>query len=61
MQLNEAIENNLAWAARRVKEDPMFFQRLASGQKPSILYIGCSDSRVAAEEMLGAATFKHDF
>ena len=54
MQLNEAIENNLAWAAKRVEEDPMFFKRLARSQKPSILYIGCSDSRVAAEELLGA-------
>ena len=54
MQLKEAIENNLAWAAKRVEEDPMFFKQLARGQKPSILYIGCSDSRVTAEEMLGA-------
>ena len=54
MQLKEAIENNLDWAAKRVEEDPMFFKQLARGQKPSILYIGCSDSRVTAEEMLGA-------
>ena len=54
MQLYEAIENNATWAAKRVEVDPMFFKRLACGQKPSILYIGCSDSRVAAEEMLGA-------
>ena len=54
MQLHEAIENNASWAAKRVEDDPMFFKRLASGQKPSILYIGCSDSRVTAEEMLGA-------
>ena len=54
MQLNEAIENNMAWATKRFEDDPLFFKRLARGQKPSILYIGCSDSRVAAEEMLGA-------
>jgi carbonic anhydrase len=54
MQLNEAIENNAVWASKRVDEDPMFFKRLARGQNPSILYIGCSDSRVTAEEMLGA-------
>ena len=54
MQLNEAIENNMAWVTKRVEDDPLFFKRLARGQKPSILYIGCSDSRVAAEEMLGA-------
>jgi carbonic anhydrase len=50
MKLHEAIENNATWAAKRVEEDPMFVR----GQKPSILYIGCSDSRVSAEEMLGA-------
>ncbi len=54
MQIDEAIANNLTWSAKRVEEDPMFFTRLARGQKPSILYIGCSDSRVTAEEMLGA-------
>jgi len=52
MQLNEAIENNIAWAANRIEEDPMFFKRLV-GQKPSILYILSADSRVTAEEMLG--------
>lgn len=54
MRLNEAIENNIVWAAKRIEEDPMFFKQLARGQRPSILYIGCSDSRVTAEEMLGA-------
>jgi len=37
MQLNEAIENNSAWAAKRVAEDPAFFNRLARGQKPKDL------------------------
>ena len=46
MQLNEAIDNNLAWATKRAEQDPIFFERLARGQKPSIVYIGCSDSRV---------------
>lgn len=54
MQLHEALNNNLDWAANRLEDDPLFFTRLARGQKPSILYIGCSDSRVAAEEMMGA-------
>lgn len=54
MQLNEAIANNAIWAAKRLEEDPLFFKRLAHNQSPSILYIGCSDSRVTAEEMLGA-------
>lgn len=54
MQLDEALNNNLDWAAKRLEDDPLFFTQLARGQRPSILYIGCSDSRVAAEEMLGA-------
>ncbi len=54
MQLQEALENNQEWATKRLEEDPRFFKRLARGQQPSILYIGCSDSRVTAEEMLGA-------
>ena len=54
MELHEAIENNSFWASKRIEEDPMFFEKLARGQKPSILYIGCSDSRVTAEEMMGA-------
>ncbi len=54
MKLNEALDNNLVWAAKRLADDPNYFKLLARGQKPSILYIGCSDSRVAAEEMFGA-------
>ncbi len=54
MQLKTALENNKAWAAMRVLEDPTYFEKLAQGQRPSTLYIGCSDSRVTAEEMIGA-------
>ncbi len=54
MELSEAIENNTIWAAKRLEEDCRFFERLARDQTPSILYVGCSDSRVTAEEMLGA-------
>lgn len=54
MELHEAIRNNREWASKRIEDDPTFFMKLAQGQRPSILYIGCSDSRVAAEEMLGA-------
>ncbi|KAK3582420.1 hypothetical protein CHS0354_023966 [Potamilus streckersoni] len=38
-----------------LKDDPAFFENLAMGQNPSCLYIGCSDSRVTAEELLGAS------
>ncbi len=44
MQLNEAIENNAAWAANRVEEDTLFFNRLARGQKPSQVIIICFHS-----------------
>ena len=45
------LENNVAWAQARVKEDPEFFHRLASLQTPEFLWIGCSDSRVPANQI----------
>ncbi len=54
MRLKTALENNKAWAAMRIREDPKYFENLSKGQSPHILYIGCSDSRVTAEEMIGA-------
>ncbi|MBL8607050.1 MAG: carbonic anhydrase [Myxococcales bacterium] len=53
--LRQALANNERWAERKRAEDPEYFERLARGQNPEILYIGCSDSRVTVEEMLGAA------
>jgi carbonic anhydrase len=47
------FENNRAWVGRKVAADPEYFTRLAGGQKPRLLYIGCSDSRVTAEEIMG--------
>jgi carbonic anhydrase len=47
------FENNRAWVGRRLAADPGYFTRLASGQQPKLLYIGCSDSRVTAEEIMG--------
>jgi len=47
------IANNRAWAANRIKQDPTFFSRLAGQQAPSFLWIGCSDSRVPANEIVG--------
>jgi carbonic anhydrase len=47
------FENNRAWVARKLAADPEFFVRLAKGQQPQLLYIGCSDSRVTAEEIMG--------
>jgi carbonic anhydrase len=45
--------NNQAWARARVAEDPDFFKRLENQQRPEYLWIGCADSRVPANEILG--------
>ena len=45
--------NNSVWAARKVATDPGFFKRLESQQAPEYLWIGCSDSRVPANEIVG--------
>lgn len=47
------LKENKAWAAEKVKEDPEFFSRLAHLQSPEYLWIGCSDSRVPANEITG--------
>ncbi|MCJ8211713.1 carbonate dehydratase [Mucilaginibacter sp. RS28] len=47
------IDGNINWVNNRVKEDPEFFTRLAKGQSPEVLWIGCSDSRVPANEVTG--------
>ncbi len=47
------LENNRAWAAARVEADPDFFARLARQQAPEFLWIGCSDSRVPANQIVG--------
>lgn len=51
--LPELFEKNRAWAARLTERDPDFFHRLARQQAPSHLWIGCSDSRVPANEIVG--------
>ncbi|MGN6195954.1 MAG: carbonic anhydrase [Ginsengibacter sp.] len=47
------LENNAAWAAAQLKEDPEYFQRLVNLQQPQVLWIGCSDSRVPADRITG--------
>jgi len=47
----QLLENNKKWVAKKLKEDSRFFERLAKGQKPPILWIGCADSRVSANEI----------
>ena len=51
--LAELFDNNRRWAARRVEADPQFFERLLKQQLPAYLWIGCSDSRVPANEIVG--------
>ncbi|MCO5934272.1 carbonate dehydratase [Mucilaginibacter sp. RB4R14] len=50
---NKLKTNNSEWAAKRTAEDPEYFKRLAEGQQPEVLWIGCSDSRVPANEVTG--------
>ncbi|HTI62147.1 MAG TPA: carbonate dehydratase [Gemmatimonadaceae bacterium] len=51
--LSELFANNRAWAAEMTLRDPAFFQRLTSQQAPQYLWIGCADSRVPANEIVG--------
>ncbi|WP_396179174.1 carbonate dehydratase [Flavobacterium sp.] len=48
------IEGNKNWVASKINEDPEYFERLSKGQSPPLLWIGCSDSRVPANEVIGA-------
>jgi carbonic anhydrase len=52
-QLKELFENNRAWAAARLAENPDVFTEQLEGQQPQYLWIGCSDSRVPANEIIG--------
>ena len=51
----DLFERNRQWAASMIEEDPNFFKDLASQQNPEYLWIGCSDSRVPANELVGMA------
>jgi carbonic anhydrase len=51
--LNHLFENNRAWATEITREDPEFFTRLTGQQSPQYLWIGCSDSRVPANQIVG--------
>lgn len=50
----QIFENNRQWIASKTATDKDFFKKLATDQNPEYLYIGCSDSRVTAEELMGA-------
>ncbi len=51
--LRTLFENNKAWAKSRVSKDPQYFHRMSEAQDPYYLWIGCSDSRVPANEIVG--------
>jgi len=51
--LDDLKANNRAWSARKTQVDPEFFKRLENQQSPKYLWIGCADSRVPANEIVG--------
>jgi len=51
--IEDLLRNNLNWAATRARLDPEYFRRLSEQQAPEYLWIGCSDSRVPANEIVG--------
>ncbi|HET8753499.1 MAG TPA: carbonate dehydratase [Salinimicrobium sp.] len=48
------IKNNREWVESNLAQDPEFFEKLANGQQPQLLWIGCADSRVPANQIIGA-------
>lgn len=53
MDIQEIFKKNREWVSQKLAVDDAYFSSMSSGQKPEILYIGCSDSRVTAEELMG--------
>lgn len=51
--LSELFEKNRVWSLQQLQEDPDYFQRLVKQQAPKYLWIGCSDSRVPANQING--------
>jgi len=53
MNVEDVFKNNEKWIADKLAIDPDYFTELSKGQSPEFLYIGCSDSRVTAEDLMG--------
>ena len=53
MDISNVFENNRQWIASKLDKDESYFSELSKGQNPELLYIGCSDSRVTAEDLMG--------
>ena len=51
--IEQIFANNKLWVAEKLSTDPAYFDKLSKGQSPEFLYIGCSDSRVTAEDLMG--------
>ncbi len=54
MDLDKVFQNNEKWIKEKLILDNNYFEELGKGQSPELLYIGCSDSRATAEELMGA-------
>ena len=54
MDLKKVFDNNKRWIQEKLNVSSTYFDNLGKGQNPDLLYIGCSDSRVTAEELMGA-------
>lgn len=55
MNIEDIFKNNAEWVESKLVNSPAYFENLAKGQSPNYLYIGCSDSRVSAETLMGAS------
>ncbi len=55
MEIQQIFKNNQNWVQDKLNIDSNYFKNLSEGQNPEILYIGCSDSRVSAEELMGVS------
>lgn len=53
MNIDDVFQNNKRWIDEKLAQNPAYFEELSKGQAPEFLYIGCSDSRVTAEDMMG--------
>jgi carbonic anhydrase len=52
-KIEQIFANNKTWVAQKLAVSPAYFENLSKGQSPEFLYIGCSDSRVTAEDLMG--------
>lgn len=55
LEIQKVLQNNKEWVQEKLAIDEKYFENLSKGQSPTFLYIGCSDSRVTAEELMGVS------